>query len=86
PEATPVFEAMRLQQDLIRAGIHPKSWVINQSLFGTKTIDPVLNAKVNSEKIWINKVSEELATHTAIVKWQPEDKLGKIEMKELIVE
>ncbi|MFC6040875.1 arsenical pump-driving ATPase [Paenisporosarcina macmurdoensis] len=86
PEATPVFEAMRLQQDLIRAGIHPKSWVINQSLFGTNTIDPVLNAKANSEKIWINKVSEELTTHTAIVKWQPEDKLGKIEMKELIAE
>ncbi|HSO56620.1 MAG TPA: arsenical pump-driving ATPase [Paenisporosarcina sp.] len=86
PEATPVFEAMRLQQDLIRAGIHPKSWVINQSLFGTNTRDPVLNAKANSEKVWINKVSEELTTHTAIVKWQPEDKLGKIEMKELIVE
>jgi len=83
-EATPVFEAMRLQQDLIRAGIEPKSWVINQSLYGTATIDPILSAKANSEKTWIKKVSEELTTQTTIVKWQPEDKLGNIEVEELI--
>jgi arsenite-transporting ATPase len=31
PEATPVYEAMRLEEDLIRAGIHTKWWVINSS-------------------------------------------------------
>ncbi|WP_019412981.1 arsenical pump-driving ATPase [Paenisporosarcina sp. TG20] len=82
PEATPVFEAMRLQQDLNRAGIQPKSWVINQSLYGTETLDPILSAKANSEKVWIKKVSEELTSQTTIVKWQSEDKLGIIEMKE----
>ena len=30
-EATPVLEASRLQDDLMRANIHPKWWVINQS-------------------------------------------------------
>ncbi|WP_017378924.1 arsenical pump-driving ATPase [Paenisporosarcina sp. TG-14] len=84
PEATPVFEAMRLQQDLKRAGIQPKSWVINQSLYGTETIDPILSAKATSEKVWIKKVSEELTKQTTIVKWQPEDKLGNIEVEELI--
>lgn len=84
PEATPVFEAMRLQQDLKRAGIQPKSWVINQSLYGTETINPILSAKATSEKAWIKKVSEELTTQTTIVKWQPEDKLGNIEVEELI--
>jgi len=81
-EATPVFEATRLQNDLIRAGIHPKSWVINQSLYGTNTQDPILSAKATSEKVWIKKVSEELTSHTTIVKWQPEDKLGTFEMEE----
>src|SRR5699024_12157804 len=34
-EATPVIEATRLQEDLKRAQINPKWWVINQSLYGT---------------------------------------------------
>src|SRR5699024_12862797 len=41
-EATPVIEATRLQEDLKRAQINPKWWVINQSLYGTDTKDPVL--------------------------------------------
>src|SRR5690625_2315059 len=32
-EATPVIEATRLQEDLKRAQINPKWWVINQSLY-----------------------------------------------------
>jgi anion-transporting ArsA/GET3 family ATPase len=42
PEATPVHEAERLQEDLKRAGIHPYAWVINQSFRATDTKDPVL--------------------------------------------
>src|SRR5690606_6111539 len=41
-EATPVLEASRLQEDLKRAQIEPKWWVINQSLSATDTMDPVL--------------------------------------------
>ncbi|HSN66149.1 MAG TPA: arsenical pump-driving ATPase, partial [Fusibacter sp.] len=33
-ETTPVYEAMRLEQDLHRAGIQSKWWVINASLYG----------------------------------------------------
>ena len=42
PEATPVHEAARLQEDLQRADILPFAWVINQSFYGSGTSDPVL--------------------------------------------
>jgi arsenite-transporting ATPase len=42
PEATPVHEAARLQADLLRAGITPFAWVINQSLSPNELADPVL--------------------------------------------
>ena len=36
PEATPVHEATRLQNDLLRAGITPFGWVVNQSFAATE--------------------------------------------------
>ena len=45
PEATPVHEAARLQEDLKRAGITPYAWVINQSFCATGTKDSVLAAR-----------------------------------------
>lgn len=58
PEATPVFEAERLQHDLQRAGIKNKWWVVNSSLLLTSTNSPFLKAKALSEVQWINKVKE----------------------------
>ncbi|MCY8641092.1 arsenical pump-driving ATPase [Bacillus haynesii] len=75
-EATPVFEARRLQEDLKRAEIEPKWWIINQSLYATHTKDPILTSKAFSEKTWINKVSEELASKTALIPWEPQEKFG----------
>lgn len=49
PEPTPVHEAMRLQRDLERAGIHPAGWVVNRSLSLTGTVEPVLQAKAAAE-------------------------------------
>lgn len=49
-ETTPVLEAARLQEDLKRAEIQPDWWVINQSLFATKTKDPILKGRAVSEK------------------------------------
>ena len=60
-EATPVLEAARLEEDLKRAGIAPKWWVINQSLYATDTVDSVLRGRAASEKQWIRKVNDELA-------------------------
>ncbi|PSN29040.1 hypothetical protein C0J52_27879, partial [Blattella germanica] len=58
PETTPVFEAQRLQQDLQRAGINNKWWVVNSSLLLTPTNSPFLKAKAQSEIQWIEKVNE----------------------------
>lgn len=56
PEATPVFEAERLQKDLLRAGINNKWWVINSSLLLTSTHSSFLKAKAQSEIQWIDRV------------------------------
>ena len=47
PEATPVFEAMRLRDDLKRAGINNKWWIVNQCLSMTDTKNPMLIAHPN---------------------------------------
>lgn len=69
PEATPVFEATRLQEDLKRAKIVPKWWVINRSLYATGTTDTILQARAATERQWINKVQTELAESCALIPW-----------------
>ncbi|MGD6847792.1 arsenical pump-driving ATPase [Rossellomorea aquimaris] len=76
PEATPVYEAKRLQEDLHRAEIHPKWWVINQSLSVTNTTDPVLRGRSVSEREWIQKVHNDYANKTALIPWMSEEKIG----------
>ena len=70
PEATPVFEAERLQKDLQRAGIHNKWWVVNSCLSLTKTQNPFLQAKAQSELVWIEKVKQLSNCKTALIEWK----------------
>lgn len=84
-EATPVLEAARLEEDLKRAGIDPKWWVINQSLYATNTADAVLRGRAISEKKWIRKVDAELAEKCAIIPWLEEEKIGYDQLKEFIL-
>jgi arsenite-transporting ATPase len=70
PEATPVFEAERLQQDLRRAGITDKWWVVNSSLLLTPTKNNFLKTKAQSEIQWIKKVDELSLGNTAVVEWR----------------
>ncbi|WP_291591870.1 arsenical pump-driving ATPase [Bacteroides sp.] len=70
PETTPVFEAQRLQQDLQRAGIKNKWWVVNSSLLLTLTNSPFLKAKALSEVQWINKVKEISGGNFAVIEWK----------------
>ncbi|WP_216828401.1 arsenical pump-driving ATPase [Alkalihalobacterium elongatum] len=84
PEATPVFEASRLQDDLKRASITPKWWVINQSFYGTNTKDSILLQRANSETKWIRYVSEELAEKTVLIPWQVEELIGLGQLKQLL--
>ena len=83
-EATPVLEAARLQEDLKRAQIDPKWWVINQSLYATDTTDSVLKGRALSEIQWINKVKEELAPQCAVISWLHDEKIGYESLKEFI--
>jgi len=70
PEATPVFEAERLQKDLQRAGINNKWWVVNACLSLTNTQNPFLQTKASGEIIWIEKVKQLSNRNTALIEWK----------------
>lgn len=76
PEATPVYEALRLEEDLKRAGIPAKWWVINSSLYHTKTTNTMLAAKAGNEILWINKVDEHTDGNFALIAWNADDIRG----------
>jgi arsenite-transporting ATPase len=71
-ETTPVYEAMRLEADLKRAGINTKWWVINASLYATSTTNKTLKAKASNEIEWINKVSKHSNGNFALIQWRAE--------------
>lgn len=75
-ETTPVYEALRLEEDLKRAGIHSKWWVINASLYATETTNDVLRAKAHNEIQWINKVEEHAKGKTAVISWRAQEVIG----------
>ncbi|MCW6094860.1 arsenical pump-driving ATPase [Clostridium sporogenes] len=77
-ETTPVYEALRLQKDLNRAGIHSKWWVINSSFYATNTTNSILKVKANNEVQWINKVNEISKGNFAVIGWMPEEVKGEI--------
>lgn len=83
-EATPVLESGRLQDDLKRADIIPKWWIINQSLYATETNDPILKGRAEAEEVWIQKVSTELAEKCAIVPLMSEVNKGYGQLKKFI--
>lgn len=68
-EATPVHEAERLQKDLVRAGIQPFAWVINQSLLASGTAHPLLMQRGAQERGFIEQVRSELASHCVLIPW-----------------
>ncbi|WP_246240319.1 ArsA-related P-loop ATPase [Anaerocolumna sedimenticola] len=72
-EATPVYEAKRLEEDLKRAKISSKWWVINASLYRTGTNNPLLSAKASNEIEWINKVDKHTDGNFAVIGWTAED-------------
>ena len=69
PEATPVHEAERLQQDLARAGIAPFAWVINQSILVSGTQHLVLKQRGEYEIPFIQRVASQLSQRCALIPW-----------------
>ncbi|WP_097026781.1 arsenical pump-driving ATPase [Clostridium peptidivorans] len=76
-ETTPVYEAMRLQSDLNRAGINSKWWVINSSFYASNTTNDILQVKASNEVQWINKVNEISKENFAIIEWIAEELKGE---------
>lgn len=70
PEATPYYEASRLEADLKRASIANKWWVMNASLKAAKTEDPFLKARAEAEVKWIGKVANETEGNYVVVPWK----------------
>ncbi|EOT39237.1 arsenical pump-driving ATPase [Enterococcus dispar] len=71
PETTPVYESMRLDEDLNRAKIAHTWWLINQSMYATDTSNEVLKARATNEIEWINKVKDLSDGHFAVTEWVP---------------
>jgi len=86
PEATPVHEAARLQGDLLRAGIKPFAWVINQSFSHDRFRDPILVDRGLRELPFIAEVRDDLADRVALVSWKPEAPVGPERLRELASE
>ncbi|OIB00876.1 arsenical pump-driving ATPase [Paenibacillus sp. LC231] len=82
-EATPFYEASRLNEDLKRANIPTKWWAINQSFAATQTTDPVLRGRASSEAQWISEIKEASANHSVIIPWEPEEIKGYDRLKKL---
>jgi arsenite-transporting ATPase len=70
-EATPVQEAAQLQDDLRRAGIEPYGWVVNATLSGSGTHDPVLLRRAALEQRHLQRVRQDLSARVWRVPWHP---------------
>lgn len=82
-ETTPVLEAENLQNDLMRAGIHPWAWVINNSLSVTETTSPLLLSRAEHEIPQIKKVTSSLAKRVAIVPLLENEPVGTVALSRL---
>ena len=84
-ETTPYYEALRLEEDLKRAGIYTKWWVINSSLYKAGTTNVILKAKASNEIEWINKVDTHTKGNFAVIPWSAEEIKGE-KLKDFIRE
>lgn len=75
-EPTPFYESVRLEEDLKRAGIYSKWWIINSSIYKTGSRNKTLEAKANSELEWINKVDKHTDGKFTIIPWSSDEIKG----------
>jgi arsenite-transporting ATPase len=85
PETTPVSEAAALQEDLRRANIEPYAWVINRSLVGSGTRDPLLVRRLRGERAQIDRVRQGLARRLYMLPWQAAPPEGPTALAGLVV-
>lgn len=70
PEATPVYETTRLSNDLERAHLPHKWWIVNKSLLATPTTSKLLQAKAQAEGRWIQRVRELSQGQVVVTGWE----------------
>jgi len=75
PEATPVHEAARLQDDLRRAGIEPRAWILNQSLAKAAPNDTRLRIQAAREATFIAE-AHSLTPMLIMIPWQARAPVG----------
>jgi arsenite-transporting ATPase len=77
PEATPVYEAVRLEEDLKRAGITSCRWVINRSFAAVPATNSILCARAEAEIPWIRRVAAHAQGKTSLIAWHPVELKGE---------
>lgn len=75
-EATPVHEALALQEDLRRAEIKPFGWIINQSLLNSGSSHPLLQGREQSEHRYIEEVMAQQPPRVAWIPWRLMEPIG----------
>ena len=75
-EATPFYEAYRLEEDLKRASIYTNWWIVNSSLYKANPSNKMLSAKANEEVKWINKILDHTSGKLAVIEWTKDDLYG----------
>lgn len=76
-ETTPFYEAKRLLDDLKRAGLAVRWWVINASYSMADTKSDFLRSKATAELQWIHKVDNISDGQYAIIPWKPFEVKGE---------
>lgn len=76
PEATPVYEAERLREDLQRAQLQVRWWVVNRSFVGLETKNPLLRARAAQEAAWIDEVNRKASGREVLISWKAESLKG----------
>jgi arsenite/tail-anchored protein-transporting ATPase len=84
PEATPVHEAQRLQEDLRRAGIEPYAWAINQCFALSGTGDPLLASRGLNELRLMEEVLALSSGPVAASPWLAAEIRGSRELLNLL--
>ena len=76
PEATPVYEAERLREDLQRTQLQVRWWVVNRSFLGLETKNPLLRARAAQEAAWIDEVNRKASGREVLIPWKAESLKG----------
>ena len=77
PESTPITEAAKLQDDLLRSGIEPYGWIANQSISATPVTDPLLRQRAAEETPLLELMEKKHAKRLYAIPWLAEEHILK---------